>query len=350
MSLGDLERKYGNFYSPRFKIQVGSAELAESDGVISDISVDTTLEGANRFSFTVNEGYDHERRQFSGLCWDRSSTGLEVEISMGYGNRLELMFVGRIHSVRPNFRREGGPTVQIGGYGPLNDMMRGTHSASWENMTDSDVVNDITDEYGFRDRHVDRTRPVRGEIVQNGQSDYEFLTELAARNGFELFARGDVFHFRKPKLDIVPRTSLRYGESLLSFTPELNSVNQVGTVEVRSWDPKRKEEIVGTAGSDAIGADGSKQVLQLPVESREEAERIAEATRDRIAEGVITGSGETLGIPEIRAGETIRLSGLGPEFTRTYYVINAKHGIGSSGYTTSFQVKQRRLDGEGVFN
>jgi hypothetical protein len=54
----------------------------------------------------------------------------------------------------------------------------------------------------------------------------------------------------------------------------------------------------------------------------------------------LTGHGEAVGDPRIRAGAIIRLDGLGPTFSGDYRVTSATHSIGASGYRTAFQVRK----------
>ncbi len=50
-----------------------------------------------------------------------------------------------------------------------------------------------------------------------------------------------------------------------------------------------------------------------------------------------------MGIPDIVAGENIRLEGLGKKFTKTYYIEKAVHNISGSGYKTTFNVKENTI-------
>lgn len=53
----------------------------------------------------------------------------------------------------------------------------------------------------------------------------------------------------------------------------------------------------------------------------------------------ITGSGQVIGVADLRPGDNVRLSGLGTRFTNDYYVKKVEHTLGSAGYTTSFEVR-----------
>ncbi len=79
----------------------------------------------------------------------------------------------------------------------------------------------------------------------------------------------------------------------------------------------------------------SEQVL-----SDEDAERLAEAVLLRSSYAFITGQGQTVGLPALRAGVNLRLTGLGKRFDGNYYVTESTHRIDGSGYTTSFSVRK----------
>lgn len=337
MSLEAFRRKYDDYYTPRFDVTVGEETVRESDGVISELSVDTILDGADHFSFTMHGDFNAESRQFQRTDWDLYSAGTTVQIRMGYGDHREPVFVGRIQSVRPDFPTDGQPGVEISGFGLLHDMTVGTDSQSWNETTDSQVVQDVASEYAFDRVEVEETGTTRRKVFQETQSDYRFLKELADRNGFELFADRETLYFRAPRDDRSPEITLQYGDSLVSFSPELNEADQVQTVEVRHWDPSAKREIVGSAERDA--GTGTK-VLRVPVDSRDEAEETAQAVLSQLSEERIQGTGESVGLPELRAGTTLRLEGLGEMFTGTYYIQQATHKIGSSGYQTTLEVTE----------
>lgn len=340
MSLAAFRQKYDDFYAPRFRVRVGDDEIRESDGVISDLLVDSILDGADRFTFVERGGFDRAARRFTSVDWDRLRPETPVRIRLGYGNVQEPVFAGRIQSIRPEFPANGEPTVEVSGYGMLHDLTRGTNSRSWDESSDAAIAREVVSEYAFDRVVVDETGRPRQKVIQDDQSDYEFLRELADRNGFELFADRETLYFRAPKREQSPELTLEYGDSLASFSPEFNEADQVGTVEVRHWDPSAKREIVGSADRD--GGTGTR-VVRVPVASRDEAEAAAAAALERLSAELIEGSGDTVGLPELRAGTTVRLEGLGEMFTRTYYVIRSTHRIGTSGYETGFEVTERAL-------
>lgn len=342
MEFTKLQSKYDDFYTPRYVVTVGGQEFRESHGVITSVSVDATLDGADHFSLSVDGLFDHKHRRFEGFEWDQFPVGEQVTIDVGYGDQLEPVLVGSINSIKPDFPADGSPTVTVSGYGRYHELTKGTHSESWDDATDAEAASKVADKYGFGEITVDDTSVPHPKLVQDDETDAAFLGRLAKRNDsgngpFEVVVRRDAFHFGEPRDDRAPPTTLRYGESLQSFSPEFSDATQLETVEVRHWDPKKKETIVGSAERDGTGQ--GTRVVRKPVRSREEAEQIAQATLDGESEQTLRGQGQTIGLPEIDVGQTIELAGLGDRFSRVYYVEGVTHRIGPSGYTTSFDVR-----------
>ncbi|GAB3023326.1 phage late control D family protein [Natronobiforma cellulositropha] len=327
---------YSASYVPRFLVTVDGEEFHEYSGYVSDVIVDTAVDGANHFSVTLTYPYDHEHVSFEDLDWDQFEPGADVEISMGYGDsgaKLDTLFVGTIYTVQPTFPTEGSPTVKVSGYGPLHEMMQGTNSESWTEPTLKTVVQDAADPY-FSTVEIEKADMELGRIIQDNKSDYRFVRDLASKYGFEVFSTLDTLTFRpNDGTRDDPVATLFYGETLESFTAELNDTDSVAEVEVRHWDLQKKEAIVGSATVDSRGS--KKRVYRIPVESESEATKIAKA---KATQTTITGSGETFGVPEIVAGEVVELDGLGPKFTKDYYVTKAIHRMGSTGYRTFFEV------------
>jgi phage protein D len=52
------------------------------------------------------------------------------------------------------------------------------------------------------------------------------------------------------------------------------------------------------------------------------------------------GQGKCLGNPEIRAGNTMEIKGLGKRISGVYYIISTVHSIKKGVYNTSFKVRR----------
>lgn len=329
----------GTVHVPRFTVTVGEETLVESSGRVTSLSVEASLDGASRFVVGLAGRFDHATGRFTDIDLDRFELGREATVDLGYDGEPERVFVGRVTGTRATFPADAPPTLEVSGYGPLYAMTRDSESESWTERTDSEVAADVAGGYDFDATVVEGTGVTRRRIVQNGQNDYRFLQGLAARNGFECFGHLGTFYFRAPREDADPAHSLRYGDRLRSFTAERSDADDVAEVEVRHWDPKAKREIVGTAERETDG--DARRVLRRPVDSSEEAERIAEGELERLARGTTRASGEAVGLPGLVPGEPVSITGTGSfggEEGPTYYVRSVTHRVDArSGYRTSFE-------------
>ena len=326
--------------SPRFEVTVGGDTYRESGGNLTDLVVETTLSGADRFSLTLHVPFDREQRAFSGFDWDDVATGTDVEVSLGWGDgSLEPVFVGTVHRVSANFAQGQGPSVGVSGYGLLHDTMRGTEDRSWSETTVGDVVTEVLSSY-FGDVTVEGGGMQRDKIYQHDQNDYRFVADLAAKYGYQFYTQRNAVYFTpRSSMGGDPVATLRYGAALDSFSGEIDEANEVQTVEVRHWDMQAETEIVGTASTDA--KNKKKEVFRVPCTSSEEADRIARTKLDALSGSVATAHGETdRGVPTLTAGETIAVEDVGSRFSKHYYVTQTTHRIGGSGYRTSFEASE----------
>lgn len=325
-------------YSPRFTVEVGDQTFQEPGGRIADLVVETSFEGADRFSFTLNYPFDEELDEFAGLSWDDFSVGTDVEVAMGYGSdgRLTPLLAGKIRSIAGEFTTERGPSVQISGFGLLWESMQGTRSDSWTETTIGGAVDDVLSSYPFATVDIEDAEIKREKLIQNDCSDYRFVHDLASTYGFEFYAKRDTVRFvpRSSAVTDDPVAELWYGEALHDFFGEITQQQESLAVEVRGWDVDNKTEIVASAGATDAA---SKEVFRVPAMSRNEAERIAETKHGQFSDGIVQGHGEADGIPDIRAGETIELAELGDRFSGAYHVTKATHRMGAAGYRTTFE-------------
>jgi len=164
--------------------------------------------------------------------------------------------------------------------------------------------------------------------------------------------------FKKPNGAGAAPVELAWNQGLTSFAARITAADQVAEVEVRGWDPERKEAITASvtnsqsapqigldAGQVRSGAFGSATALvtERPVKDASEAQAIAQAALDHATGSIILADGVTMGAPRIRAGVQVKLSGLGQRLSGTYLVTSSVHTVTPAhGYETRFSVRGRR--------
>ena len=356
MDITALEKNYGDFYAPVAKVLIKGKDLIIQGIEVTSVTVDNTLEGADQFSFVVNNAFDIADRR---LLWldEYFKMGNRVEIKMGYLDKLKPLLVGLITNVKADFPSSGMPQITVSGYDLSYRMMKNRRSLQNDDSKDSDIVQQMAAQYGLKVAGVEGTELKLPRVEQNQETDFQFLTRLARHNGFEFFVFQDSLYFQKSSSNKSADITLEWGKGLVSFSPEVNLAKQVKKVELYGWDSKAKKPIVGSAGvGDEPGREDSRasggELLQavvggdavhrerLPVFSQQEADRRARAKLKKASEDLLKGRGESIGIPEILADKNIELKGLGKQISRTYYIEKTQHTVSAAGYKTTFDVKE----------
>jgi phage protein D len=230
---------------------------------------------------------------------------------------------------------------------------------------------------------------------QAGKSDFEFLQYIAQENGWEMLIDhdgplgGHKLRFMSPLAHLSSDVTLTYGRSLIDFTPRISDVGQFVGVTVRLWQPNLKMEFTvtvswdydrnsldvsispGFGGRGALGLtpqEFDEKIQQALARGNPEAAQELQKTKDELDKTTLTlvdepvtlasagrvilsklipslnkrltGSGNTIGDPRIKAGSVLRLEGLGEQFGGLYRVTSAKHTIDGGGYHTSFNVRK----------
>lgn len=363
-----------DFYVPYFEVKVGEQPLQRD--VIRDITTVTykdNITEIDSFEITISN-WDAEKRDFKYSDGDLFLPGKKVELWMGYygKDRLRLMLTGEITSLRPSFPSGGMPALAISGLNLLHTLRKKQESHAYEKKTDSQIAREIADRIKIKivtDDNAEAREKPYPYLLQQNQYDIIFLMERARRVGYDLFvieagsngkAQSSALYFG-PSVNVKRTTyELKYGLSMMDFSPTLTTANQVGEVTVQAWDRVKKEPIEGKATRDqltthGVGSEGNQKAIEQafnerkeivankPVASKDEADRLALETLENIAKDMVKASSSTVGVPDLRAGGIVMISGVGKRFSGRYFVTATTHTIGDSGYTTQFDCRREEL-------
>jgi uncharacterized protein involved in type VI secretion and phage assembly len=288
--------------------------------------------------------------------------GATIQISVGYGETPAQVFDGEITAVDLDAVPGGAPLVVVRGYDKAHRLHRGRRDRSFLNMSDSDIATKVAGDAGLSATGIDSTSVVYDYIYQRNQTDWEFLKERAARNGYEVFVNSGALYFRKPQSGQVQGPELKLGDNLMSIKVKVSSADLLKEVHVRSWDPKNKEAVVGSAtlsdgtlvpstglektGSEVAASfgDATLYVVDRPVTSQSEADTIAKALVNQAIGTYVQAEGLGIGDPDIKPGVSVDLKSIGNSLSGTYYVTAATHRLTAEGYTTSFTASGAQSD------
>lgn len=360
-----------DFYVPKFEVHLEGRPLQQD--VVRDILQVTykdSLDEIDSFEIEINN-WDDTRRTFAYSDTDTFDPGKKVDLWMGYYgvDGVQLMLRGEITSLRPSFPASGAPKLTVGGLNILQQLRTKQESHTYANKTDSQVATQVA----ARLKIPIRTAPV-GEyshdyLIQDNKYDIIFLMGLARQAGYDLVVETDTssnkdrLYFGPTITGRRPAYELKYGATLIEFTPTLTTANQVAEVTVVGWDPKAKKKISATAKrsdikNKGVGAKGGQAAIDQsfsqkqeiithpPVQTVAEARRRAIQALEAVAADMIKGSGSTIGLPDLRAGSLLLIEGLGTRFSGHYTVTATTHTSGDSGYTTQFECRREETQDE----
>lgn len=348
-------------YAPAFDIKVKGQSLAtDASAAVTSLTITKKIGQADNFSFVVQDILNNG--QFKWLGNDLFKYGNPVSIAMGYSGDKSQTIDGHIQGISPNFSSGVMPTFTVTG----NDkawakLAEDSESKTYIKKKDSEIVSAIAQEVGLS-ATVDATTIQFEEKKKNGDTSYlKFIITLQNQNpGYEFFVTSGKLYFRKSKIDQSALMTLKWGEKLLEFTPDMNLANMVTKVIVRGWDQKQKKKIEGTASAGQERAQESgktlastlaqqlfgekvKVITNQILASADEAQKIAQAALEKASSEFINGKAKTIGIPAIIPGVAIQLDGLSSWFSGKYYVVKVTHKIDSNGYHTEFEGKRNAL-------
>ena len=358
-----------DFYVPYFQVKIGNQPLdRETVFDITQVSYRDSVEEIASFQITINN-WDAETRRFKYSDGDKFNPGKKVELWMGYfgKDRQRLMITGEITQLRPTFPSGGQPTLGISGVDVLHRLRSRQESHAYRDRTDSQIAREVAGRLNvpIDTPSADEEKPYP-YVLQANKYDVIFLLERVWTAGYDLFVQevGENGQSQPPRL-VFRRSAglqrqtynLKYGESLIEFTPTLTTANQVGMVRIQTWDSVNKRPILGEATRDELlvdGIGGRRQEREIdqsfrqrvevihdqPVANQAEANQLARDTLERIAKETVTATGSTIGLPDLRAGTILILDGLGDRFNGRYFVKSTTHTIGDSGYTTQFECRR----------
>lgn len=354
------------YFAPWFVVLVEGREVRpERRADVTEVKVNLDIGEISTCELAL-DNWDEEAFDFRSDF----DVGRSVTVQIGYADYFTTVFHGQVTRIAPKFPESGPPTMQVTCHDALTKLKdrqpKDNEIRKYENKTDVEIAREIATRHNMAFVGTERAdlRPVP-LVWQKNQDDASFLMERAKHIDYDCFIvheaeqNRDTLFFIQPSdgrsADATQEYKLEYQKNLTSFTPAIDSCDQVAKVTVRGWDPATKQVIKGEAtpndlpgrkqgksGPDVIKKEfGEKEALvEAAVTSEEEARQLAISLLADRAYKFITGEGQMIGLPNLRPGHNLHITNVGKLFSGTYYVKSCEHVIGQRGYTTSFKVRK----------
>jgi phage protein D/phage baseplate assembly protein gpV len=281
------------------------------------------------------------------------AVGAEVDIAFGWGNSLTTVMHGEVTGVSLDAKENGDCEFTVVGLDKMHRAMRGSKSETFQNMTDADIAKKIASAAGLTP-DVDDTGSPHPYLFQINESDHQWLRNRARRIGFNYWVSDQKLHFKKRERP-ASNVTATWGENLYRFKGRMSSTNYANEVQVRSWDEGEGKAIVGKATANDVEptdatfysgfltdstskfASKTRITSQYPAQTQTEADNIAKSLRYRMSTAGLLVRGEMEGDPDVAAGKTIKLAGLGTKLSGSYLLTNVEHSFGAlRAYITRF--------------
>lgn len=320
------------------------SELAEASRVEVEERMGETTTYRLHYPADIREG------DLPLLTDGRLGVGSELSILVSVEGRNECLVKGPVHGQRIGLQHGGaGSTLEVRGSDTSVVMDREARSVIWSDVTDSDAVSSILNNYGYtpdvgttsaghyEDKHT---------LVQRA-TDLQFVRRLARRNGFLFWvssdARGnETAHFQRPPLGGSPVAELVINldsPTIQQLSIEWD-VERPTSVEALQLDLNTKDDLEGGVEEsplEALGASslaaitGDTRSMQLTAPSDDAGDLGARGEGALIEAGwfikaTCETSLERLG-RLVRAHTVVQVRGAGSRHSGRYFVAAVRHVI-----------------------
>jgi uncharacterized protein len=363
-----------NYFAPAFRIFVNGSRLAADVSYeIESVQVISKPDTMDTFSFTISNPTPLMR-------WTHTKDanlfreGHTVEIYLGYADDpdgLQEMIEGEITQISPSFPAGDAPSVTVEGNTVLRKLLGTTNTRTFQTVSDKDIAEQIGQKLNLQ-VEADDPGIQYDYVLQANQTDLEFLQQRAQRIHFQVLARGTTLLFKKSGEANDKVYTLVWAQAqkaaaspntlpLTTFNLKMSASTPPSQVQSRSWDPKTKQALVsnalpsdqtskmggstasGEVPSDAFSSDRTLVHATTFFASQDECDAHAKATYNNHAMQLVSGTADTIGVPDLRAGSVIQMQGVGLRFEGYYLIDEANHQIGADGYKTSLTVRRNAV-------
>ena len=338
----------------------GSKLAADIDGCLESATVVDRLAMPDMFALVFRDPL----RDILGRAG--LEVGVKVKISTTSANEdsPKVLIDAEVTSIESEYGSHGTLAV-VRGYDRSHRLAAGRKTATYLNTKYSDIASQVAGAASLT-ADVDESEGTFDHVFQINQSDLDFLYGLARQIGYDCRVDGEKLLFKKPvESSSAPAeatgtsasaTELVWGDNLLDFRARMSAVAQVSKVEVRGWDPKNKQEVIGTAEATATNAELSTTpsdlagkiggqtlvVVDHGVNNQQAADQLATARAEQIGSAAFEATAVATGSPDLKAGVAVSVGGVDPALAGKWVVSGSRHEFGDGMYRTSLEFTGRQ--------
>lgn len=314
--------------SPSFKIKIGNVtfESEKSNEVISiDVSLDISV-----LADSCNIILQRSPRT------EKFKKGDEISISLGYTDKLENVFVGKINDTDFNITE-----VKIFGLNYASNLINLRVDQAYENQSAGSIVSDLAKKAKVTIGEISDGINFPFYFINSTKNAYEHIHEIAEKCGFDVYIIGSKLYFKKYEKEALH--NIEYGKNLIN-AEFFEKKQKAACVKVRGESPSSfkggstshwltKKDVEGVSG------EGNFLLISDPsVKDKDTAEKFAKAKLEEI----LTSFSQTItivGDSKIKLDDTIKVKNMSNEkLNGEFKVIGIEHLLNKTdGFITTIE-------------
>ncbi len=318
------------------KIKIDDEEL-EAGMPITSVVIDREVNKIPLAIITIVDG-DVSRQDFTISNQDKFIPGKIIEILLGYQTNADTVFKGIIIG---QGNRINGTTSEliVNCRDAAVKMTLQKKNAHFNDVTDSDVANQIIGTYDGLQKDIDDTTITHKNLVQYNLTDWDFLLHRFDLLGMFCLVDDGKLIIKKPDLQKEKVQDVVFGATLMEYNAHIDARWQSTNTEAQSWnytdqatntstatEPDLQEagNITAITLADNIGFTNN-QIKYTGKITEAELQAIADAKLQKQRLARIRGKVKFQGAANVKPGEFITVAGVGERFSGYHYVSAVHH-------------------------
>ena len=328
-----------------FSVSVDGSTIPDESSVLK-VHVE---KGINRISTAIVTILDGEANtgDFEASSSATFVPGGAITIEAGYDGTNKVIFKGII--TRQSIRIDSlvGSALEVECRDEAIKMVVGRKSLTYSKKTDSAIISSIIGNYSGLKADVTATSEEWPEQVQYYVRDWDFILARAEANGLIVTTLNNTVSVIKPDADTSSVLTIKYGDGLMEFNADLDSISQLASVQASTWDFKTqavvsKQESNSYKGpgnltsktlSEVVGLSEYDLQTTAPLESAD-LTNWSKAQLVKSDYAKIIGSAKFQGTDLVDPAKYMTFGGLGDRFNGDYLISNVRHDLSDGNWIT----------------
>lgn len=347
--------------SPFYNILLGTEDISD---FISDFSYDDCLEKDSLLTIRI-----HPKNALEFL--NRKDVTVNADLKFKFGflqGQMSQPQLAKIQDIDAKYD-QNGIQVTLKALDAGHYLKKNSNNKVFKNKTSSEIASEIANDRGISS-DIDSTTEKWENMPQGNLSDLHFLKKLCnLEDDYVCYIRSGTLYFKKRGLDSESKITYTYGEDdrVISFAPKQRTTGREGsnsTVKLTQTNPytgesnlnilkteeQEKPKVLnnksynydanGNPLNTTVKKDpGRSKTMVKQTQNKNEAKNISnnmnkkENLNSNEATLIIEGN------PLLEPKEIITMKGVAKRHSGNWQIVEVKHRISGSGFTTSLELK-----------